>query len=1270
MKKNVKRIILMTIIIFILCLCLWKIGVNAETLDASEVVALAQKNMEDYINNNVTSGMTDVQKMGVIGKFIGQYEYGDGTSYVDFYLYGHGSCIANASTAVYMAEYMGFKAHMRFANKDEGAGSNHYNAAILANGKLYVLEAGYSNYSPPRPYNIYRVYEDNGFSYQESKGFYQYDGYDEVVNVPQTHAGVAVNKLGEQAFARGVHSETKVKTINIGSNITTIEDGALHGPSTLTNINVDSANPNYKSINGVVYSKDGTTLVAYPTGRTDKKFTVPSGVKTIGAYAFSRNQNIEEVVLPEGLTKIGYSSFMYCENLSKINIPETVTDISGYAFYNTNFTKMTIPASVSKVGTSNNEFIRRFDGAKLEYLKFMGDPMITDSGRLYVKTIYAKANTTPQAYAEAHNIAFVELDNNKTIIEKSMISGLTSPILYGTNNNELNISIVDNGKTLVKDRDYTIAYANNTSAGVTATVTITGIGNYYGEVQYSYRINKLQFESSIKSNEIRLTNKKLEAQTNLKEGETYTIFYYSSPTASYGSSSLSLPSDVKDGDMIDLYYKVIPDNDYYEYDNSIKTITVKIIDDRPIAVESVTLSKTSATLLVGETTTVTATILPTNATNKTINWISYNPSIATWENGVIKAVGTGDTTISAQSSNGLVGKMSLSVRAEVEGVRVNTAYKTLSVGESAQILATVYPSDAINTTITWTSSNPNVVSVDNGTITALKEGTSVITAKSYNGKTTTTTVEVKIKQVVATGITLNKTSTTLNVGASETLTATISPTNVTNKTITWTSSNPSVASVSNGKITALQAGKTNIVARTSNGKMATCAVTINAVTINPTGITLSKTSTTIKAGASETITATVLPSNATNKTVTWTTSNASVATVSGGKITGVKAGTATITAKTSNGKTATCAVTVQASTVVPTTINPTGITLSKTSTTIKVGANETITATVLPSNATNKTVTWTTSNASVATVSGGKITAIKAGTATITAKTSNGKTATCKVTVQNKESEPVVVKVPNVAYRTHVQNIGWQTYVRDGAMSGTSGQSLRLEAIKIRLTGELANHYDIYYRVHCQDIGWMNWAKNGESAGSAGYSYRLEGIEIVIVEKGKNPPARTNIQYNKPFKCHTISYRTHVQNIGWQDYVYDGAMSGTSGQSLRLEGINIKLENQLYSGDIEYCTHVQNIGWQNFVKNGAMSGTSGRSLRLEAIKIRLTGEMAKKYDIYYRVHCQNIGWMGWAKNGESAGTAGFSYRLEGINIMLVEKGNAAPGSTANHFQQK
>ncbi len=253
-----------------------------------------------------------------------------------------------------------------------------------------------------------------------------------------------------------------------------------------------------------------------------------------------------------------------------------------------------------------------------------------------------------------------------------------------------------------------------------------------------------------------------------------------------------------------------------------------------------------------------------------------------------------------------------------------------------------------------------------------------------------------------------------------------------------------------------------------------------------------------------------------------------------------------------------------------------------------------------------------------------------------------------------------------IEYATHVQNIGWQKYVSDGEMAGTSGQSLRLEAIKIRLTGEMEEHYDVYYRVHAQNVGWMGWAKNGEEAGTSGYSYRLEAIQIVLVPKGEAAPGSTSNAYLKK----QISYSTHVQNVGWQSDVSDGATSGTSGQSLRLEGIKINLENPEYSGSIEYTTHVQNIGWQNYVSNGAMSGTSGQSLRLEAIRIRLTGEMAEHYDVYYRVHAQNYGWMGWAKNGESAGTSGQSLRLEAIQIVLVPKGESAPGSTANAFVAK
>ena len=129
-------------------------------------------------------------------------------------------------------------------------------------------------------------------------------------------------------------------------------------------------------------------------------------------------------------------------------------------------------------------------------------------------------------------------------------------------------------------------------------------------------------------------------------------------------------------------------------------------------------------------------------------------------------------------------------------------------------------------------------------------------------------------------------------------------------------------------------------------------------------------------------------------------------------------------------------------------------------------------------------------------------------------------------------------------------------------------------------------------------------------------------------------------------------------------------MSGTSGESKRLEGIKIELFDTKYSGGIEYSTHVQSYGWQDPVADGKMSGTSGESKRLEAIKINLTGEIAEKYDVYYRVHAQTYGWLDWAKNGEEAGSAGFGYRLEGIRIMLVEKGQEAPGATEHPFEEK
>ncbi len=149
----------------------------------------------------------------------------------------------------------------------------------------------------------------------------------------------------------------------------------------------------------------------------------------------------------------------------------------------------------------------------------------------------------------------------------------------------------------------------------------------------------------------------------------------------------------------------------------------------------------------------------------------------------------------------------------------------------------------------------------------------------------------------------------------------------------------------------------------------------------------------------------------------------------------------------------------------------------------------------------------------------------------------------------------------------------------------------------------------------------------------------------------------------------SLLYRTHVQTYGWQKYVSAGRMSGTSGKSKRLEGINIRLTNAPCSGTIQYRTHVQRLGWQGWRSNGAMAGTSGRRLRLEAIEIRLVGELANRYDIYYRVHCQRFGWMGWAKNGARSGSAGYARRLEGIQIVLVRRGSKGPSQAYGGIRQ-
>ena len=249
-----------------------------------------------------------------------------------------------------------------------------------------------------------------------------------------------------------------------------------------------------------------------------------------------------------------------------------------------------------------------------------------------------------------------------------------------------------------------------------------------------------------------------------------------------------------------------------------------------------------------------------------------------------------------------------------------------------------------------------------------------------------------------TEVKLDKDSLTLDVGGSENLAATITPSNATNKNVTWSSDNQNVATVENGKVTAVGAGKATITVTTEDGnKTATCAVTVNPISV--TGVTLDQSALPISVGGSAELKANVTPENATNKTVTWSSDNTAVATVdASGKVTAVAPGTATITVTTADGgKTANCTVTV--------TQPVNDVTLDKTTMDLFVGNGGTLTAKIQPDNASNKTVDWTTSNAGVATVdANGKVTAVGAGKATITATAADGseKKAACEVTVTAK----------------------------------------------------------------------------------------------------------------------------------------------------------------------------------------------------------------------------------------------------------------------------
>lgn len=356
-------------------------------------------------------------------------------------------------------------------------------------------------------------------------------------------------------------------------------------------------------------------------------------------------------------------------------------------------------------------------------------------------------------------------------------------------------------------------------------------------------------------------------------------------------------------------------------------------------VESITLSQTSLELEVGAaavttSATLSATVLPVKATDKSLTWESSNPDVVTVSEGpatksvvgssvTVTAVGVGEATITATANDGSGVTATCTVTVTnafvpVTSITLNETSKTLNSGGSFTLTATVAPDNATNKAVTWSSNSTGIATVsESGVVTGVAPGTATITATAADGSGVTATCTVTVKQPV-TSITLNKTSATINNGASTTLTATVAPNNATDKTVTWSTSNAAYATVDNNGVVTGKARGTAVITATANdgsGVKATCNITVNQLVTSvtnsmPTKIMKSTTGNKFNLG----MFITVKPDNANNKNVTYYSTNPNIATVDSNGIVTSRARGSTrivITAADGSGKYATCEITVQ-----------------------------------------------------------------------------------------------------------------------------------------------------------------------------------------------------------------------------------------------------------------------------------------------------------------------------------------------------------------------
>lgn len=407
------------------------------------------------------------------------------------------------------------------------------------------------------------------------------------------------------------------------------------------------------------------------------------------------------------------------------------------------------------------------------------------------------------------------------------------------------------------------------------------------------------------------------------------------------------------------------------------------------------------------------TIGPDDATNKAVTWTSSDDEIATVDqNGIVHAHKEGRVMIRITSQdNGVFAECAITVLQPVRAISIPSS-KTVKVGMQFTLTATISPGNATNKAVKWTSSDSSVASVQNGRVTARKVGTAIITATAQDtssGITLSSACLVTVKASVS-SVKLNKKSIQINKGQTYSkLKATVKPSNAYDTSVTYISSNSSVVKVLNkstGVIRGMKGGTATITVMTNEGgKIAICTV---KVIEKVSSIKITNATRYINKGSSRKLGKIVREKSATNKKVKWTTSNSNILRVTqSGRVRAVNYGSATITVKAKDGSGKSASVTMRV-------IRPVRrITLNRKKATVLVGQTLQLDATIHPSNASIKSVKWTSSNKAVATVDfNGVVTGQSPGTCYITATSRDGNRvkATCKLTVKaGVEASEVII---------------------------------------------------------------------------------------------------------------------------------------------------------------------------------------------------------------------------------------------------------------------